>query len=123
MSSKMNEATPGGRPTCLIVDPARRFGSRRDRLLSDLTARAFWRAGWNVVWVVDHDDTFADRAYADVRRSLPSAPVVVGARAATPDDDQPLPLEEHEVRSSILARTGNCFDGPERTVYGAAASK
>lgn len=98
MSMTMNGGAREGRPTCLIVDPARRFGSKRDRLFSDQTARVFWRAGWNVVWVVDQDDTLANRPHADIRRSLPSTPVIDGACAAFPDDDQPLPVKDHELQ-------------------------
>jgi glycosyltransferase involved in cell wall biosynthesis/MoaA/NifB/PqqE/SkfB family radical SAM enzyme len=105
----MKEGAREGRPTCLIVDPARRFGSKRDQLFSDQTARVFWRAGWNVVWVVDQDDTLANRAHADIRRSLPStigpslpsAPVIEGACATLPDDDQPLPVEDHELQGRV----------------------
>jgi glucosyl-dolichyl phosphate glucuronosyltransferase len=39
MSSKMNESVCEGKPTSLIVDPARRFGDEPDRLSSDRTPR------------------------------------------------------------------------------------
>jgi hypothetical protein len=68
MSLNVNEGAREDKPTCLIVDPARRFGGKPTGCFSDLVARAFWRAGWNVVWVVDHDDMLADLPYADVAR-------------------------------------------------------
>jgi len=104
VTAKIDEGEPEAKPTCLIIDPIRRFGSKHDRLFSDLTARAFWRAGWNVVWMVDHDDMLADRPYALVRRSLPSAPLPVGADATTADDDGPLPLEGHELTALLHRR-------------------
>ena len=116
MSMTMNEGACEGRPTCLIVDPARRFGSRRDRLFSDQAARAFWRAGWNVVWVVDEDDTLVDRPYADIRRCLPSAPIIEEVRAALPDDDQPLPVEAHALRGRVAGADVNSVGIPKHSV-------
>src|SRR5438552_2425942 len=123
MSMTMNEGAREGRPTCLIVDPARRFGSKRDRLFSDQTARVFWRAGWNVVWVVDQDDTLANRPYADVRRSLPATPVIEGARAASPDDDQPLPVEDHEFQGRVAGSDVNSVGVPKHLVSAPGAPK
>ncbi len=116
----MNDSVREGRPTCLIVDPARRFGGKTDRSFSDLTARAFWRAGWNVVWVVDRDDTLDDRAYADVRRILPATPLMAEARAASTSDDEPLPLDEYEFPNTVAAPTVKVLNVPERVVPASA---
>ena len=123
MSMTMNEGAREGRPTCLIVDPARRFGSKPDRLFSDQTARAFWRAGWNVVWVVDQDDTLANRPYADLRRILPATPVIEGARATPPDDDQPLPVEGHELQGRVAGSDVNSVGVPKPRVSAPGAPK
>jgi glucosyl-dolichyl phosphate glucuronosyltransferase len=117
MSSNMN-----GQPTCLIIDPARRFGGKPDRLFSDLTARAFWRAGWNVVWVVDHDDLLTDRQYVDVRRILPSMRLVVGAREELPNEDEPLSPQECEVHD-VAAESNLKAAKTERSLAGASAPK
>lgn len=100
MSWNVDEGDSNRQPTCLIIDPARRFGANTDRLSSDLTARVFWRASWNVVWMVDDDD----RLHANVRRRLPATPVGDEARAASPDDDQTFRVEEHELHSHAGGR-------------------
>src|SRR5262245_21281355 len=117
MSSNMHR-----QPTCLSVDPARRFGGKPDRLFPDLTARAFWRAGWNVVWVVDHDDMLTDRQYADVRRILASMPLVVGAGEELPNEDEPLSLQECEFPDVAAASIVRAAE-PERSLAGTGAPK
>lgn len=81
-------------PRLLIVDPARRFRSKKDRVFADHLARAFFRAQFEVVWAIDVDDPLPDRPYALVHRILEPSGVDASATVARVEDDLPLPLEE-----------------------------
>ena len=95
MSLNVNEIAREDKPTCPIVDPARRFGGKTDRLFSDLAARAFWHAGWNVVWwlTVMTRSTIAPTPMFDALFLQP----LLWLKPERPPDDEPLPLEARGV--------------------------
>jgi glycosyltransferase involved in cell wall biosynthesis len=64
----------------LMIDPARRRLGHADQRFSDLLARAFSDAGYEVVWAVETDDPLPDLPYASIRR-LPLAGQAAGASA------------------------------------------
>src|SRR5262249_20703451 len=73
---------PRGR--CIILDPSRYLGGPRDTIMSDLIARAFFRADHEVLWLVDKNDSISGRAYATVFSLL--EPTQVGRQAPLPSD-------------------------------------
>lgn len=69
---------PSNKPSVVILNPARSYGSEKERKLADHLAVAFSKAGWSVDWHLDANDALVRRSSGRLIRDLTPVPMAEG---------------------------------------------